>query len=176
MYQTSWVHRRAHGFGCKFAIMRKGKCTVGLVAWTKIVQEAAFCSVGAWVQKTGPWVQKASGGPWVQKASGGPCVHKASGGPWVQKTSGGPWVQKASGGPWVQKASRRPWVQKASGGPLYIRHELRIRFPQDRILWHRVPPPYHRNNEVYVCDTTTRVKDTISARSYPLSPGAPTLP
>ena len=54
------------------------------------------------------------------------------------------------------------------------RHELRIRFPQDRILWHLVPPAYHKNNEVYVCDTTTRVKDTISARSSPLAPGAPT--
>ena len=34
-------------------------------------------------------------------------------------------------------------------------------------------PPYHRNNEVYVCSTTTRVKDTISARSYPLAPPPP---
>ena len=54
-------------------------------------------------------------------------------------------------------------------------HESRIRFLQDRILLHRAPPtPYHRINEVDIQKITTRVKDTISARSYPLAAGAPT--
>ena len=55
-------------------------------------------------------------------------------------------------------------------------HELRIRFVEVRIFWHRVPPPsHHRIRGVDAYKTTTRVKDTISRSSYVSAAGAPPI-